>query len=362
MRAATLVEGKFDVAAAEPHYLETFAKAGLGGPGDDPDAVAARVRASAVCAELVAALDDWACITPDGARMEWLLAVARAADPDPARNRLRRPDLWQDGRDLARVVQKLGVEEQSPQLARAVARVLRRDGGDPIPLLSAAQAQFPQDFWLNFLLGWLLRDAGRSEEAIGFLRAAEALRPEASPVQVALGLSLLVTGRRDEATRHFEQAVHLDPTYALAHGSLGIALWQGGRLDKAIPHLREAVRGDPESSAPLRCHLGEALLKEGHLDEAIRHLREAIRGGPAVSARAHTLLGDALRFEGRADEAIGHYREAVRSDPKAPAGTHYRLANALRDKRQPEEAVDHLQQAVQLDPEYTQAWVALGLT
>jgi serine/threonine-protein kinase len=62
-RAATLVGTKYGPAGVEPQYASAFAKAGLGREGDGSDAVAAAVRESAVRAEIVAALDDWASIT-----------------------------------------------------------------------------------------------------------------------------------------------------------------------------------------------------------------------------------------------------------------------------------------------------------
>jgi hypothetical protein len=86
---ATLETGKLDPSEAEPLYASAFAEAELGRAGEDVEAVASRVRDSAVRAEPVAALDDWASTTPDLRRRDWLLAVARAADGDPARNRLR---------------------------------------------------------------------------------------------------------------------------------------------------------------------------------------------------------------------------------------------------------------------------------
>ena len=130
-RAATLVDvdGTFDLAAAEPLYVSAFADAGLGRDGDDSEAVAAAVRASAVRAEIVAALDDWASLTPDLRRREWLLAVARGADPDAVRDRLRQPELWLDAARLTRVARELRVAELSPQLATALGRVSRRAAG-----------------------------------------------------------------------------------------------------------------------------------------------------------------------------------------------------------------------------------------
>src|SRR5215472_4462751 len=115
--------------------------------------MAARVRNSARRAELIAALDDWASITADPERRKWLLAVVRAADPDPIRDRLRQPELWDDGPKLTKLVSELPVEQLSPQLTTALGRVLLNTGGEAIPLLSAAQARYPQDFWLNFELG-----------------------------------------------------------------------------------------------------------------------------------------------------------------------------------------------------------------
>ena len=134
------MEGKFEPAGAESLYEETFAKAGLSQQGDNSDAVAARVRSSAVCAEIVAALDDWASITPDQARWRWLLAVARKADPDPLRDRFRQPKLWRDGAELTKLVQELGDDELSPQLATALGRALPKTHGEAVTLLRAAQA------------------------------------------------------------------------------------------------------------------------------------------------------------------------------------------------------------------------------
>jgi serine/threonine-protein kinase len=190
LRAATHVEGRFEPVGAEPLYEETLAKAGLGRPGDDCETVAARVRDSAVRDEIVTALDDWASITEDPARRAWLLAVARRADPDPSRDSLRQPELWQDGPKLTRLVQELRVEELSPQLLTALGRVLGKIGGEPVPLLSAAQVQYPQDFWVNYELGWVFRQSGRSDEALGFFRVALALRPQSSLAQNALGVTL----------------------------------------------------------------------------------------------------------------------------------------------------------------------------
>jgi serine/threonine-protein kinase len=312
MRAVTSLGGGFG-AAADPLYEEAFASAGLGRPGDDSEAVAARVRGSAVRAELVAALDDWASITPHPARRAWLLAVARAADPHPSRDRLRQPELWQDGPRLTKLVNDFPVDELSPQVSAALGRVLRENGGKAVPLLSTAQARFPQDFWVNFELGWALYEVQRSDDAIGFYRAALALRPDAGPAHNNLGAALYTRGRLDEAISHFKQALHSDPRFAVAHNNLGLALWARGRPEEAISHYQEAIRLAP--TAPVfHLNLGNALRDRALLDEAIGELRQAVHLDPK-SATARYSLGLALSDNGRLDEAISHFRQAIWLDP-----------------------------------------------
>src|SRR5262249_6720349 len=202
---------------------------------------------SAVSAEIVVALDDWAGITRDLRRRAWLLAVARAADPDPARDRLRQPKLWQDSARLIQLARELSVAQLSPQLATALGRVVLTSGRDAVPLLTAAQARFPQDFWLNSELGHALHLARRPDEALGYFRAALALRPQSSVTYCDLGLDLQDMGRVDEAIDHYHQAIRLAPNYTKAHIILGHSLERKGRRDEAIDHFQQAVSIEPKS-------------------------------------------------------------------------------------------------------------------
>ena len=104
LNRATLAEGRFNPAAerrfnnarADRDYEAAFRDAGFGAIGDDPEAVAARVAASAARQPLVAALDDWAVCAADERRRAWVLGVARRADPDAWRDRVRDPAAWDD--------------------------------------------------------------------------------------------------------------------------------------------------------------------------------------------------------------------------------------------------------------------------
>jgi tetratricopeptide (TPR) repeat protein len=380
-RVLTVVEGKhLDFARAETEYAAALMEAGLGQESEDPENVAARVRASGVRAELQAALENWAAMTADRSRQAWLLAVVRATDPDPEGDRLRQPSLWQDGAAIARLAEKSEVAALSPQLAAALGQAQLMNGGDAVRLLGEAVAHYPNDFWLNFNMAVALNRANQSDDAIGYYRAALALRPHAPAVHNNLGYTLRQRDKLDEAISHLEHAVRFDPQYADAHYNLGLALYAKGRRDGAIGHYQEALRLNP-NDAPAHNNLGEALYAEGRQDEAIGHYQEALRinGKYAIAhnnlgaalcdknrldegidhfrealrinpkfAAAHSNFGAALYDKGRWDEAVGHYEVALRIDPKdAPA--HYNLADALRDKGRLGEAIGHYQEALRIN-------------
>ena len=172
--------------------------------------------------------------------------MARGADPDGVRDRLRQPELWLDAARLTRVARELRVAELSPQLATALGRVSRQSGGEAIALLTATQNRFPQDFWVNFELAWALNQERRWDEALGYFRAALALRPDSSAAYNGLGEILRSMGRVDDAIDPLEQALRLDPRNLLAHYNLAFALYSKGRLDEAIDHFQQALSIDPE--------------------------------------------------------------------------------------------------------------------
>jgi serine/threonine-protein kinase len=358
LKAATMVEGKFDYVGAERDYAAAFRQAQLGQPGDEVAAVAARLRASAVKEQLVAALDHWATVTGDRQRVIWLLALAREADPDPMRNRLRDPRLWRDRAALQRLARQARAAQWSPQLLTALAIALMKAGGDARPLLTVAQGRYPQDFWLNFELGNALWKAQQAAAAIGYYRAALALRPKASAVHNNLGNALHAQGQLDGAIACFQKALTLDPKHAEVHSNLGVALQEKGRLDGAIACYEKALAIDPKN-AKAHYNLGVALEKKGALDRAIACYEKALALDPK-DAKAHYGLGNVLRAQGQLDGAIACYWQAMALDPKyAPA--HTNLGIALGDKGELDGAIACYEKALALDPKLAQAHNNLGV-
>ena len=82
-RATSAGDLSYYKSKADQQYLTAFEKSGLATEHERSGVVAARVKASAVRLALVAALDDWAVCATDKSRRDWLLDIAREADPDP---------------------------------------------------------------------------------------------------------------------------------------------------------------------------------------------------------------------------------------------------------------------------------------
>jgi serine/threonine-protein kinase len=329
----TLVEGYDDHAAllrsnkarADRNYAEAFRDQGLGEPPDDPEGAAARVLASKWAAHLVAALDDWAVCAADPARQDWLLGVARRADPDPWRDRVRGPAVWRDGQALAEPARAVPLADQPLPLLLALGERLSVTGEDGAGFLRRVQVHHPEDFWANFTLALALHDAGRRPRgdpapALAHYERALKIRPDVLAVKNDLALVMidkhwLGDNERDGggpgAVTVLHQLVRNAPRFAPGFNNLGVAWKRKGEWQQAGLAFQDALWNDP-GLAPAHVNLGEIRAGSGDLSEAIDDYRRALDLDPD-SARAHHLLGVALIATGRRDEVDDCYPEGVKS-------------------------------------------------
>src|SRR5262249_32976258 len=114
-RATTAGDLAYYKSKADQQYLTAFEKSDLARVRDRPDVVAARVRASAVRLALIAALDDWALSATDQCRRDWLLLIAREANPDPLGwgDRIRDPTKWDNRAALSELAETVPVKDWS---------------------------------------------------------------------------------------------------------------------------------------------------------------------------------------------------------------------------------------------------------
>jgi tetratricopeptide (TPR) repeat protein len=346
----------------------------------------------------VAALDDWAFVKEKlrAGSGEPLQTLAKQADDDPWRQRLRDPQVRKDRAALERLAEEEGVLSQPPGnlvlLSRALDAVKGRAAA--VALLRRAQQQHPADFWINFELAVLLHEPATMAEAVGFYRAAVALRPESPVAHSNLGFALQLQGKLAEAVDACRKAIELKPDYAPGHNNLGVALYDQEKFAEAEAAFRKALELEPDLAtaannlgnalreqgkpakaeaahrkaitlqpdyADAHCDLGSTLKVQGNLLQAVDAYRKAIALKPNDSKPLYN-LGNTLAEQGKLAEAVACYRKAIEFEPKPSrlAQVHNNLGCALRDQGDPAGAVACYRKALELDPRLPQAHLCLG--
>jgi tetratricopeptide (TPR) repeat protein/serine/threonine protein kinase len=328
-----------------------------------------QIRDRGIAVELAAALHDWALwrqgTRPRGdATWKHLLAVARAADPDEWRTRLRDAVEKYDRRAL----EKLADEDAALSLpvlsqvllADALGHVRAQDKA--VAFLRKAQRQHPGELWLNLYLANSLHwraQKRRPGEAIPFYAAALAARPRNAGLQANLASALLHSGDLDEAIAAYKKAIDLDPDFFLAHLGLADALDEKGRYDEAVTACQQASRIRPRDIAPYNA-LGIILAKQRKFDEAVAALKRAI-SLRRDDDTAHFNLGMVLRQKKAPTEAVAAFQEALRLRPR-DFPTLMGLAEALHEKGSRAEAQDVYRQAFDCRPRHARVLLDLGAT
>jgi serine/threonine-protein kinase len=178
----------------------------------DPADAGARIAATPIAVEIVDALDQWTFVRRvanpwDASKARHLSAVAKAADPDPWRCRLRDAlDLESKDRVGARVVfEELAASapqdalhrESLSRLAFALGHFGKKEKETATSLLRRAQQAHPDDFWINYDLGRSLMGIGRPDDAARFFTAAVAIRPQSELARSGVRDALRAAGRPD---------------------------------------------------------------------------------------------------------------------------------------------------------------------
>ncbi len=299
----------------------------------------------------------WAVCAVDPARQDWLFEVARRADPDPWRDRVRDPAFWRDGKALAELAREAPLPDQPVPLLLALGERLCVTGEDGVGFLGRVQEQYPDEFWVNFALALALHAAGRRPggdpaPALAYYERAVRIRPDAArrsercrprtgecPKSLKLGDNER-PGRGPGAVTVFHQLVRNAPHFAPGFNNLGVAWKHKGDWQQAGLAFQDALWNDP-GLAPAHINLGEVRAGSGDLIEAIPDYRRALQLDPD-NARAHHLLGVALVATVRGDEANDFYPEGVQSLAQA-------RGQALT------EGVAHYWQAHDCDPRWISA-------
>jgi tetratricopeptide (TPR) repeat protein len=351
----------FDWESVDPGYTQAFAEYGI-----DVDALSAEDAATAISArhirlELALALDDWAHGRRESETRErgWkhLLAVAKVADADELRNRLRRAIETRpyDRAALARLASSDQLANVPAPTLVMLGKYLKLSGqiDRAVHVLRQAQRRYPTDFWINHNLGYSLMETSRWQEALPFYTAALALRPQ-SP-GLLINLSTVLRKQKDHAwaLAVCEEAIRLKPDYAMAWHNRALAYSHLGRPDKAV--------GDFSRALELRPKWGQAYVLRGREYLVLRQ-RDKARADFATAVKLMPLCafrGYAWLKLGQSKKALADYAKVVEREP-GNADAWCGLGLAYGNLRQHQKAVDASSEAIQIDPDYAMAWYCRG--
>ncbi len=167
----------------------------------------------------------------------------------------------------------------------------------------------------------VLRELGRTAEAVQLARQMLAAKPDSDDDAFELGFSLLANGQTEESLTYLKRAAEKLSNNKLAPLNYGIALEETGRLDEALAEYRKALDLDSGYPAQLnrtaRYYANDPDAKPSHLRMASLYAMAACRMSDSPSVEFLDTYAISLA-------RVGKYREAVNESRKA--------ANLAREK------------------------------
>jgi tetratricopeptide (TPR) repeat protein len=128
-------------------------------------------------------------------------------------------------------------------------------------------------------LGVVLRDRGRTAEAVEHFEAAAKIFPMYDDAVVNLAAGLVDQGKFDEAINYCTQFLQKGRGNCKLHNNLANALKVAGRIDEAVGHYYKALEFD-KNAWQVHCNLGMIMAARGKIDEALKHYRAASKVNP----------------------------------------------------------------------------------
>lgn len=159
----------------------------------------------------------------------------------------------------------------------------------------------------------LLREAGRTEEALQVIDEALVEAPEDSDLLYEAGMLAERLGQIDRMEQSMRLVMEIDPENAHAYNALGYTLAERGmRLEEAEDLIARALEISPNDPFILDS-MGWVRFRKNDAESALIYLQRAfaIRSDPEIAAH----LGEVLWALNRRDEANAIWNEALREYP-----------------------------------------------
>lgn len=226
---------------------------------------------------------------------------------------------------------------------------LHRREGDREGMLGAycrLAEMAPGNARMQYRLGLLLLDMGKTEEAKALTQALSKRHSESPESDLLLGIIAYGEGNYKESQAALERSLSKEPRidtyFHLARTAIKL-----GYLEIAVSHLNSVLYHDPDF-LPARLLLTETLLHQQRFDAALA-MAERISQDEPASAQARMALGAALIASGRVDDGLAMYDQAsTMGNGSAEAYVKKGVIHANHGRTKA--ALESLQAALKVDP------------
>jgi len=205
--------------------------------------------------------------------------------------------------------------------------------------------------------GILYGQAGRFQEALGFLAQACQVQPRSFISHYHYGLALQELRRYEEALSCYDEALALKADFAPAHLNRGNVLKDMQRIDEALVCYKKAVFFAPNYTE-VQLSLGNVLQGMRHYRDALASFNRAIALKPDF-AEAHNSRANVLKDLYRYDEALSNFSQALLLNPKYVKALNNR-GNVLRCLQRFGMALADCNNAIALQPDFAEAHNSRG--
>ena len=200
----------------------------------------------------------------------------------------------------------------------------------------------PQDDECQNILGINFRELDRLDEAESCFRRSLRLKDDSAKTHSNLGLLLQEMNRLEESEKSCNRAILIDQNYAEGYINLGITLHHLNRLSDAEINYKKAISLDPTIPKAYN-NLALTLIEMGNPAEAEVNCRQAIIFKPDYD-EAHNHLGMALHDLGRLAEAEASYKQAIAINHKL-VNPHVNLGFLFAKRKQYDKAKEYYNNA-----------------
>ena len=271
---------------------------------------------------------------------------------------------YQNGRYIDAEQLALSITEQFPENQfswKVLGAILKQTGrtSEALHVNKRTLQLDPNDPEAHNNLGVTFQDLGILEDAESSYKQAIILKCDFSQAHYNLGIIQKKLGKLEEAEVSYKQAIAHQSGFAAAHTNLGNTLQELGRLEEAEASHRQAIAMKVDYAEAYN-NLGVTLQELGRLEEAEANFRQAIVLRSNF-AEAYNNLGVTLQDLGRLEEAEVSYRKAIELKTNFAEG-YKNLGKILQCLDRLEESEASYRQALAIQSDYSQAYDELGVT